>query len=179
MKKLFALTLMMLPLALPLFAQDDCKMCGDWVGVYNGTKPHPTEERLIPADYKLYVRIKRIEDNISVRLKCQLADNSAAAWYMNDWKVSDYSENRIVLVWDGGDDDNGGDGWDIINGKKCAYRRDIIYASLELTKGILYFNGGTNYGTWYDKYGNVLDTFHFDASIPARNVTLYKDDDDW
>ena len=179
MKKVFALVITLCTLTTLSFAQDDCKMCGDWVGVYNGTKLHPTEDRLIPADYKLYVRIKNIEDNITVRLKCQLADNSAAAWYMNEWKVSEYSENRIVLVWDGGDDDNDGDGWGIIKGEKCAYRRDVIYASLELTKGVLYFDGGTNYGTYYDDSGNKIDSFHFEASIPARKVTLYKDDDDW
>lgn len=179
MKKTLTLLITLCILTTLSYAQDDCKMCGDWVGVYTGTKIHPTEDRLIPADYKLYVRISIIENNISIRLKYQIVDNSFAAVYMNEWTVSDHSEDRIFLMLDSGNDDNEGGGWGLKNGKYCAYRRDVIHASLELKNGILFFYGGTNYITWYDKNGNVIDTSHHDAIYPTRKVTLFKGGDDW
>ena len=178
MKRILSLTLLYIAIATTSFAQE-CKMCGDWVGIYESSKPHPTEDRLIPADHKLYIRIKKVENNIIVRIKDRVADNSAEFWYMNDWKISDFSDNRIILVWDTGIDDNYGEGWGIKDGRRCAYRRDVVYASIELRQGILYFDGGTNYVTWYDSNDKIISTFNFPNHVPAKNVTLYKDDDDW
>ena len=179
MRKILLTTMLCLVSFSMTYSQEDCKMCGDWIGIFEGTKPHPTEDRLIPADYKLYIRIKKIDTNLIVRIKYSLADNSTGFSYMNEWKVFDFSEKKITLKWDSGIDDNAGQGWGIKNGKKCAYRRDVICASIELQQGVLYFDGGQNNVTWYDSNNNIISANAFPNNIPAKNVTLYKEENDW
>ena len=139
------------------FAQEDCKMCGDWVGVYESSKMHPTEDRLIPADWKMYIRIKKIDGFYNARVKTRIADNSMEYVYWTDWKMYQAYDNKIILRWEVKDDK--------------VY--DDVYFTLTYNQGILYFDGGTIHRTYYaNKSKQTLPA-------PFSPVTLYKEENDW
>ena len=153
------------------YAQDNCKMCGDWVGVYESSKMHPTEGRLVPADWKLYIRIKKIDGFYTVRVKTRIADNSGDYFYWPDYTVYQADDNKIFLRYDGGYDDNNGNGYGTF-----AYSVDIIHISLEYQYGILYLDG-KQYVRLYDNNDNLID--NKDIKLYKSPIKLYKDDNDW
>lgn len=79
-------------------------ICGDWVGVYEDSDMNPTAEFQSVVDWKLYIRIKRIDGQYRVRMKRRIADESLPFSYENNCKVQSANTNEIV--WIGYDVDN-------------------------------------------------------------------------
>ena len=160
------------------FAQDGCKLCGDWVGVYEKElgKYDYNEDRIIPASYKLYVRIKKIDDTYIVRVKERIIDGSTDFNYMPDCIITNSSDNRISWYWDWGDDDNGGYGYS--NG--VAYTHQTSYVTIYLESGKLIYTGITIIKE-YNRRGELVKQWESPHGVfPCGDaVTLYKDDSDW
>lgn len=158
----------------------ECKICGDWVGVFEGSKMHPSEDRTVSAEYKLYIRIKKVDDNFIVRVKDRLADGSSEFVYAPECIVQNVTQNKISWYWDWGEDDNGGYGWGTEKGVKIAYVHCISYVSATLNNGILYYDGGKEVCKQCDRNGNVVSQYEKKNLYPTSSrVALYKDDDDW
>ena len=170
MKKLLFLILFCSTSIASVFAQE-CPMCGDWVGVFDYPRYDKSKDRLVSAQKKMVIRIRKNDDQYSVRIKTRYVDSPGEYVYWTDWKLHQAYENKIVLKWDVGKSDNGGYGYG-----SFAYSIDVVYATIEYRNGTLLFDGGTAYAKYYDKNGNLIEknTYQFEEPL-----TLYKEDDDW
>lgn len=90
MKKKFVLTLMMFLLALHLFAQDDCKMCGTWTGNFKAY----TERYNEVVDNKIVIRVQKYGDTYAVRVK-EIDVQSGDVFYWRTCTVTSHTENNI------------------------------------------------------------------------------------
>lgn len=149
----------------------ECTMCGDWVGVYSFPKYDKANDRLVDAQRKMFIRIKKNGEHYSVRIKTRYVDEPGDYVYLTEWELYSAYENKIVLKWEVGKSDNGGYGYD-----SFAYSLEVVYAAIEYRNGTLLFDGGTVYAQYYDKNGNLIkkNTYQFE-----KPFTLYKEDDDW
>ncbi len=151
-------------------------LCGDWIGVYEGTLPHPTEDRVVSADWKLYIRIKQIDGQYYVRMKTRIADESYPFWYQPECRVTSIDSNSISFsqLWC---DDRGGD---LGTEKGIAVGRDYQIARYKavLTNGVLRLSGEYE-RTVYDRHGNIISTRCFHTNEYMKGLNLYKEDSDW
>lgn len=178
MKRLLSLILLCLVIATTSFAQEGCKLCGDWVGVYKQDlgKYDQNEDRIIPADYKLYVRIKKNDDTYIVRVKYRIADGSMEFNYTPDCIITNSTDTKISWYWDWGDDDNGRDGW----GDGISYVHNTSFLTVSLENGRLFYTG-KGIIKEYNRRGELVKQWESPHGVfPSGNrVILYKEDDDW
>lgn len=172
MKKIIALTLIMLPLALPLFAQDDCKMCGTWIGTYSFPLPDPDPDGdIVNENYKMFVRVKQYGNNYSIRVKTFPIKETDNIKYWNDCEVTAVSEDVISFSsfvrdsydWSNSDRKNGR----VIS--KTSYW-NICTLTYSNNKLILSQHLHTEY---YDQNGTLIGTHN----NPLSSISLYQDDD--
>lgn len=169
MKKLITLTLIMLPLALPLFAQDDCKMCGDWQGIYSTTELSTGEN----AGYRrMVVRIKKTGTTKTIRIKNYAVDNPSDIIYWTDIQVAYCNENTISFKCPVGNEKN----WDDykINGRYVACAYYTCFGSVNYVNDFLslsyYFHVD-----YVDKNNNVIKSEDYDQT----DLKLFQEDNDW
>lgn len=178
MKKIFSSFLPLFLFSTMAFTQENCKICGDWVGVYNQElgKYDQTEDTFIPANYKLYVRIKKIDGTYIVRVKYQIADGSMAVNYTPDCIITNSTDTKISWHWDWGNDDNGGDSW----GDGIAYVHNTSYLTVFLENGRLVYTG-KGIIKEYNRRGDLVKQWESPHGVfpSGDRVILYKEDDDW
>lgn len=174
MKKVIALFLILFTFFTTTLAQNDCQMCGDWIGTYSMSVIDPDPDgSFIYEKCKMHIRIKQHGNNMSVRVKTYFVKNPNDIQYWNDCNITSVSENSISFStfvrdsfdWNSSDRKNG----KIIN--KASYW-NICTLSYERGKLVLYEHLYTEY---YDKNGAIIGTH----SNPISSVSLYQDDDDW
>ncbi len=171
---IFALALIMLQSSLPVFAQDDCKMCGTWTGAYTLPVPAPNPGGgFVYENFKMIVRVKQYGNNFTVRVKTFPIKETDNIEYWNDCDVTKISEENLSFssfVSDSFD-------WTISDRKNgCVISRASYWKICKLT----YHNGRlvlTQYlnAKYYDRNGLLIGTH----DNPSSSVSLYQDDDDW
>ena len=153
-------------------------ICGDWVGVYEDSDMNPTAEFQSVVDWKLYIRIKRIDGQYRVRMKRRIADESLPFSYENNCKVQSANTNEIV--WIGYDVDNyDWDSTDKKQGVRIGHTHETVYHKVVLNHGVMdYYKKSVT--TYYDTHGHLITTSTIifpETGSPYCN--LYKDDSDW
>lgn len=171
MKKLFTLAFFVCTFSLTVLAQNDCKLCGDWIGTkLECVGPKEYE------NYKLHVRIRKYDGDISVRVKYYPRNNPSSIKYWGDGEITSISEDVLTFVSHIGDDYDW-DNSDRINGR-------VIYkSSYDNVCTIRYLGGKIELSykaraTYYDKNNNVIGTEYRPESSYFEYV-LYKDGEDW
>lgn len=175
MRKVLLVSILSLLCMTTAMAQEPA-ICGDWIGVFESTKPHPTEDRLIPADWKLYLRIKKIGEDYIVMMKRRLADETIPFVYEKKCKVQFGDEH--IIRWITIDEDD----WDISStykeqGINVGHVHDTVYNSAEYNNGCLSFSSYLE-RTHYDRQGHVINKKKINTGFP-RKCELYKDNADW
>lgn len=159
-----------------VFAQD-CGLCGTWIGIAHDTtlKEHPETGNVMPADEKLYVRIKQINGNYQVRMKAQIADGSRPFSYLPECRVTSVDGNTIKWSqdWGGNDDSNQSTMQGVVVGRDT----QIAYFTGILMDGVLRLSE-IYIITYYDRQGRIITSKSFPVHY-SNGVTLYKEDDDW
>lgn len=170
------------------FAQDDCKMCGDWVGVYQTAYPRTEYERdnaQSMADFKegkviKYIRINKFGDSYKIRIKT-IYEGFTGCVYEQDkidiLKTTDYSiYYKKTTEMDAEYDVND---------------RVMGYSNLEYFFLITYDNGYMQheivdvYVNEYDRNKNLIRKYQDSALEYAKNpswgynIDLYKEENDW
>lgn len=171
MKKFFTFAFFVCTFVITVLAQNECKLCGDWIGTKQecvGPKEY--------ENYKIHVRIRDYDGNISVRVKYYPKNNPNSVKYWGDAEISSFTENNISFVSHYGDDYDW-DNSDRMNGR-------VIYrASYDFLCTIRYL-GGTiklsykSRATYYDRNNNLIGTEYRPESSYFESV-LYKDGEDW
>lgn len=157
---------------IPLRAQD-CKMCGDWIGTYTISIPDPDPDGgMIDENVKMYVRIKRYGDDMSVRVKTHPVKDPNNLRYF-DCSITNTTNNSISFTAFVGDDYD----WDNTDKKngRIIYKASYYWVCL-----ITYYSGKMVLSRhfradYYDKYNSWIDAH--DAGY--ETITLYQEDDDW
>lgn len=154
-------------------------ICGDWIGVYEGSKlsdelDEDGDKYIIPADYKMYIRIKIIDGHYIVRVKTRIADESGPFNYVPEGRVEYADENSIVWVEDYGDDYD----WSSTakeQGIRIGHSHDIKACRVTLANGVLRYSEEPR-TTYYDTQGRKITT---KAWTWGRKISLYKEEPDW
>lgn len=158
---------------IPLRAQD-CKMCGDWIGTYTISIPDPDPDGgMIDENVKMYVRIKRYGDDMSVRVKTHPVKDSNNIKYWSDCNITDLTNNSISFtsfVTDSNDWDNN----DRING------RVINKASYSVICRLCYQNGKMVMSRHFHVDYFDRNNYWIDGNDYAfETISLYLEEDDW
>lgn len=162
MKKKFVLTLMMFLLALHLFAQDDCKMCGTWTGNFKAY----TERYNEVVDNKIVIRVQKYGDTYAVRVK-EIDVQSGDVFYWRTCTVTSHTDNNISffisepMKWDEQD---------------YSYYTYTSYYTLTYSNGILYYNQNSYVIDEYDKDKKHLGTMNEPGKDCYHNIPTYHDD---
>lgn len=175
MKKVILIYLLLLFCLTMAIAQEPV-ICGDWIGVYEGTTIHPIEDRLISADWKLYLRIKLIDGNYIVMMKRRIADESNPFIYEKKCEVQ--SANEKTITWTIYDEDDY-DTSPIMKeqGILVGHIHETVYCTVELNRGTLTFSSNIE-RTNYDRQGRIINKKMMGYS-PYKECTLYKENSDW
>ena len=166
------------------FAQDNCKMCGDWVGTVWKSYPHNTKSDG-SADWQMgkmiqYIRIKRFGDEYKIRLKHQYVDGDIGTVYNNDeitilnatdtsiyYKTIDYMSCNYDQ-YDRITDCSRVEKFFIIT-----YHNGYIHQNLTAVQALRYDSNKQYVGTTRENLSSWLETF------PEYNLDLYKEENDW
>ena len=175
MKKMVSAILLLLSLITPVFAQENCDLCGTWttvVHIGNG----------IAINNKIYVRINKYGDSYSVRVKefYTYEDGSTKTYYWQDCVGVNVSENSIQ--WNNlSHSDSDWNDSDRINGIRIYLAKYYHICSATVSGGVLHFRY-TIRGDYYGKSGNIIGNHwnkDYDGNIIWRTYDLFKDDPDW
>ena len=132
-------------------------ICGDWVGVFENTEISDDAEYPIKRNYKRTIRIKKIEDHYTVRMKIQRADGSGNVSYISGEQITSADEYHISWMYDRGLGDSG----------EYHY---YLYCSVTLINGVLKYSE-----YWITEYPGGGRRKWGESS----NQSLYKDEGDW
>ena len=154
-------------------------ICGDWIGIYAGFKQSDEldedgDKRLVHADYKMYIRIKRLNGNYIVRIKTRIADESGPFHYEPDCQIEYSDESRINWIVDLGYDYD----WSSTakeQGIRIGHSHDIKACRVTLANGVLRYSEEPR-TTYYDIQGRKITT---KAWTWGRKISLYKEEPDW
>ena len=182
MRKIFITVMLCLTTFSMAFAQEDCKMCGDWVGTFQESYPHDTQSD-DDGDWRIdkvtmNIRIKKFGNEYKIRQKWTYAGGNIGTVYDNEemevitstdtsvyWKVESPLQAH----------------YDQYNRIKY-YDRTVIYYQITFHNGYIHYKLVDSYYIEYDKYKNHISTTDFikdKNSKPRYNLDLYKEDDDW
>ena len=156
------------------FAQNDCKLCGDWMGIYTIQVPDPNPDGgIIDEDERMYIRIKQLGNEMSVRVKICPVKEPNNVHYWSDCEITNLTDTSISFTsfikddydWNNSDRKNG---------------RVIEKASYYALCCISYYNGKIvmsyhMHVDYYDKYSALIQGRNFGY----ETITLYQGDDDW
>lgn len=162
-----------LMLSQSLVAQD-CKMCGDWIGTCSlDHEWDPVYKTMVKKTYRIFVRIKRVDENPIVRLKL-IPTDGGETWYQDPCNIEAFTTNSIawsVFIRDDSDwDENDRLNGIIIGSAKYYHYYEATYYSgyMHLTCKVV-----TKY---YSRSGDYID---LDSGPIHINTNVYKDDEDW
>lgn len=170
MKKVIALLLILFTFFTTTLAQNDCKMCGDWIG----TKAAPSSPRgdMTVHTTKTFVRIKKYEDNYTVRVKNYAIDDPSDIRYWNDCKITSTSANSISFISFVDDEYDWTDTYKKgIKVHKASYH---VIGNLTYSEGIVSFSYHMHV-SYYNKSNELLDS----EDCYYTEIKLYKNEDDW
>lgn len=169
---------MMLPLALPLFAQDDCKLCGTWIGQWTDLLiTDPNTDEYTPGTCKMYVQVKKYGQEYKIRIKYEYPSIDHVRYENDECSILDIAENSIhfkltsSLLPNVGADD-------IITG----------YSNMERYYSLVYHNGYTHLTLnsqiqyEYDRrrvFRRKWDGLTVKVKTPDDDIDLFKDEEDW
>lgn len=172
MKKIIVLTLFCV-FVTTAFCQN-CGLCGTWQGTYSLPVPDPDPDGdIIDLNMKMFVRIKKRGEDLSVRVKAYPANNPSEISYWNDCDVTSQSTTsinwssyvRTSYDWNNSDKKNG------ITIYKVSYWR---VCSAQLQRGNLVMTYYL-FSRYFDRQENIIGTH----STPTKRITLYQEDEDW
>lgn len=174
MKKTLTLLITLCTLSALSFAQENCKLCGTWIGTFTLPVPDPDPDGDIANEtFKMYIRVRQHGNNYSVRVKTFPIKETDNIKYWNNCEVTSISEESITFSsfvrdcydWSNSDRKNGR----VIH--KTSYWNicTLTYHSVKL---VLSQHLHTKY---YDKNGTLIGTHN----NPSSYISLYQDNDDW
>lgn len=160
-----------------VFAQDDCKLCGDWVGTCSLDSEYDTENKvMIQKNYKLVIRINQGEERPIVRVKMVPTDGGDT-WYLDNCNIMESSDTylqwSILRSVDTDCDDE--------SYREAAHWHRVGKVELYFVESVKYRNSVLHFNrdlweVYYDTKGMYITT------KTVKNIlstTLYKDGDDW
>lgn len=148
-------------------AQDDCKMCGDWVGTFKG---------VVGEQCKIYLRIRQYGEEIKIRTKLE-TPNGITYDYMAPTKILSVTENSIE--YSSGEDDNPLPSY--LNETITGWSNTFDYYIIRFKDGYIHLLNHRRFIDEYNKNKVFMYRREVERSrlIPILDVDLYKVEDDW
>lgn len=177
MKKMVLLISLCLTGIYPVFAQDNCKICGDWIGTCSLDDGYDTEDKtMIRKTYKIFVRIKQAEDNPIVRVKLVPVEGGNT-WYLDNCEIMDASDSfmqwsKLREIDTDCDDESYRE---VVNGSKVGRVERYFIENVKYSNGVLHFTRNM----WVVYYNPAGVQLHTEVVRNIISTTLYKDDNDW
>ena len=98
MKKLIVLTSLFLLVAKFTNAQENCKMCGTWVGSYNYYYYDDDTGTRKPGKFNKYIRIQKYGENYKIRMKTIFTDKNLTTYDDDVYRIIETTDNSIYMV---------------------------------------------------------------------------------
>ena len=169
MKKLSVLAIFCLLGINITFAQEDCKICGDWKGAYQGPVADGGDHAIY-GNIKYQIRIKKFGTDVVVRGKHIYPDGHTS--YDEDNVVLYVDEGLNNIVWSRTLDSYNEQ--DVIEGHRYNEEHWSARYSAKLSGGRLIVHSWTHV---IYTYGNTV-VYEQDLKM-GSDYTLYREDDDW
>ena len=163
----------------------DCPICGDWHGVYNGSYRDMTVDRLKDGIIKIHIRVKKNGDSYIVREKTEFPDGRVVYSDFENYTFYNNQKNPSFIGWEETNPDV--EYKDKMEDGRYRYRYEYVLRYTIVVEG-----GKMTYTTWVgvDKYvrsGPYYPDNHYGDFVPypererkyEKKYSLYKEDDDW
>ena len=118
MKKAVCFLILLLATIATQLAAQDCKICGDWIGIYKEQVPErgsDGEIDVVDKFVKIYIRINQYGEDLSIRVKTHPEKEPNELRYWSDCVITNKTDNSISFKsiidddydWDSNDRING------------------------------------------------------------------------
>lgn len=181
MKKITVLLFFFVVTSISVFAQTDCKMCGDWIGSWQEIYPYDFESE-DDGDWRLgkvtrYIRIRKYGDEYKIRIKSSYVDIGRTVYDEDEFDILNVTDTSIY--------------WKAIsaidvhydqNNRIKYYDQTIIYYIITYRNGYIHFQMTDSYYLEYDNNKRLVSTTDFindQKDKPRYNLDLFKEDNDW
>lgn len=148
------------------FAQEDCKMCGDWVGTFKG----------VEGQCMMYIRIKQYGNEIKIRTKLK-TPNEIVYDFMAPTRILAVTDTSIEYSWGEYDDPRPS----YLDETITDWSNTFDYYIITYKNGYIHL---LNNRRFVDEY-NRNKVFMYRREVEKPNMTplldldLYKEDDNW
>lgn len=157
-------------------AQDDCKLCGTWIGKWHGQQINKNTDEYDYGYWLKYIRIDKYGDEYKIRIKYEFPDHNWTSYESDDCIVIEASDNNIRFK--------------LISKLTPDYTNDKItsYGNMERYYEIKYKNGYVHLTRYaqkqfeYDRNKNLTRTWDGQAIAVTGfgdDIDMYNEKDNW
>lgn len=175
MKKTLTLLITLCTLSALSFAQENCKLCGTWIGSWTGTQINTETEQYDYGTWKIYIRINKYGDNYKIRIKKEFPDHGWTRYVNDDCTILDVDANSIHFKL------TSSLLYSLVN-NVVTYSNEERYYSLVYLDGYAHLTLNAVIGYEYDRNRRFIKKYNglpYKVKTPEDDIDLFKDEENW